>query len=107
MTKHISDTYPKNSRTNTRHRSVSRRDLEKALVEFLDYFSDEVLMNRGLKNSPSLRRVLFFRYFLSNNGNASRAAIQAGYSPKSAKQQGYRVLKWLQQEIADEALSKV
>ena len=57
-------------------------------------------MGFNLTNTPSLRRVLFFKHFLANNGNATRAAIQAGYSPKSAKQQGYRVLKWLQEEIA-------
>lgn len=79
---------------------MSRVEIERVLAAFLDSVCNERLLGRGLQNTPSLRRVLFFQYFIANNGNAARAAIQAGYSPKSAKQQGYRVLKWLQEEIA-------
>lgn len=105
MNNSTKNTYPKNNRTSTSNGAVSRRELEKVLVAFLDSVCTERLMGRGLQNTASLRRVLFFQYFIANSGNATRAAIQAGYSPKSAKQQGYRVLQWLQEEIRKESLA--
>lgn len=52
-------------------------------------------------NSRLLRQRLFLKAFVKNKGNAARAAIEAGYSPKSARQQGHRILKSLsKREIA-------
>jgi len=88
----------------TTSRVLNKRVIEEVLIEILDSACGQKLMGRGLQNTASLRRVLFFKHFLANNGNASRSAVQAGYSPKSAKQQGYRVLRWLQEEIRKESL---
>ncbi|MDD4409167.1 MAG: terminase small subunit [Candidatus Pacebacteria bacterium] len=66
----------------------------------LDHISERHLQGFGFSNTASLRRILFFQYYLSNNGNAAKAAILAGYSPKAAKQQGYRILKWIQKELS-------
>lgn len=91
-----------NNRTITTLSSMNKKEREEILVEFLDYFCDSELMGFKLSNTSSLRRVLFFKYFLLNKGNATKSAIQAGYSPKSAKQQGYRVLQWVKKEIQKE-----
>lgn len=39
------------------------------------------------------RKALFVAAYLDNGGNATQAAISAGYSPKTADQQGSRLLK--------------
>lgn len=84
---------------------IKRKEIEGALVEFLDLVCESRFEGFNLTNTAMLRRVLFFKYFLANKGNATRAAILAGYSPKSAKQQGYRTLKWLQRQISLEDYS--
>jgi hypothetical protein len=71
---------------------------DEVIIFALNYIENRYLEGIGFKNSPSMRRLLFFRAFLSNKGNATKAAIEAGYSPKSAKQQGYRTLKWIQRQ---------
>lgn len=43
------------------------------------------------KASAADRRGMFVEAFLSNNGNATEAAISAGYSKSSARRQGYRL----------------
>jgi phage terminase small subunit len=43
--------------------------------------------------SASDRRRLFVEAYLSNNNNATQAALAAGFSPKTAGQQGSRLLK--------------
>jgi len=43
-----------------------------------------------------------FVEFYSLTGNATKAAIHAGYSEKTAKQQGYRLKNQLQNQIEDE-----
>lgn len=45
------------------------------------------------KGSAEKRRALFIEAFLSNGGNASQAAISAGFSQKTAGSQGSRLLK--------------
>ena len=47
-------------------------------------------------NAPSMKKLQFLFNFLDNMGNAKEAAIKAGYSPKTAKQQGYRILREIQ-----------
>lgn len=47
----------------------------------------------GLFGARDFRLYRFLVGFFLNNGNCTKAAIYAGYSPKSAKQQGYRALK--------------
>lgn len=42
------------------------------------------------------RRQLFVESYLSNGGNATQAAIAAGFSPNAAAQQGHRLLKHVQ-----------
>lgn len=43
--------------------------------------------------SSADRRALFIEAFLSNGGNATQAAISAGYSPHSAERQGIRLTR--------------
>ena len=83
----------------------TKQESENILLESLDLICESRLEGFTISNTASLRRVLFFKYFLVNKGNATRAAILAGYSPKSAKQQGYRVLRWLQEEIRKESVA--
>lgn len=44
------------------------------------------------KSSAKARKALFVDAYLANGGNATQAAITAGYSPKTAKAQGSRLL---------------
>lgn len=44
------------------------------------------------KGSAEDRRVAFVEAYLRNGGNATQACIEAGYSAKSARQQGARML---------------
>lgn len=44
------------------------------------------------KSAAEQRRALFVEEYLANSGNATQAAIKAGYSKKTAKQQGSRLL---------------
>lgn len=76
-------------------KELNKKMVEKKLVIFLDLVSENRLEGFKLDNTATLRRILFFKFFLANRGNATKAAILAGYSPKSAKQQGYRILKWI------------
>lgn len=50
----------------------------------------------GMFNSKGYRMYLFLKNFLECRGNSTKAAILAGYSPKSAKQQGHRILRRIQ-----------
>jgi phage terminase small subunit len=43
-------------------------------------------------NAAAHRRQLFIEAYMANDGNATQAAIAAGFSPKTAKQQGSRLL---------------
>lgn len=45
------------------------------------------------KVSAEEKRTLFIEAYLSNNGNATQAAISAGYSPHSAERQGIRLTR--------------
>ncbi len=75
---------------------IFKKEKNTILISALDYISDKKLLGFGFSNTASFRRVLFFQHFLGNMGNATKAAIASGYSPNSAKQQGHRVLKWIQ-----------
>lgn len=66
------------------------------IISMLDYLNKNGFMGLGISNTATLRRIIFFQNFIGNKGNARKAAISAGYSPRCAKQQGYRVLKWIQ-----------
>jgi len=50
----------------------------------------------GLFNARGFRLYRFLAGFVENMGNCTKAAIYAGYSPRSAKQQGHRALKRIQ-----------
>lgn len=50
----------------------------------------------GMFNGRGYRKYRFINCFLKCWGNSTKAAICAGYSPRSAKQQGYRILKQIQ-----------
>ena len=50
----------------------------------------------GMFNSKGYRKYLFLKNFLECRGNSTRAAILSGYSPRSAKQQGHRILRQIQ-----------
>jgi hypothetical protein len=70
-------------------------------------FHDNEFNGFGNLNTLTLRRVIFFKYLIGNLGNATKAAIYAGYSPRSAKQQGHRLLRWVQNQLAKEGATKV
>ncbi len=64
------------------------------------YLADDLMNNTGARllpmfNAPSLRKLKFIRNFLGTN-NATQAAIAAGYSPRTAKQQAHRTLREIQ-----------
>ena len=67
----------------------------KGLVFF--YLADHLMNNTLLRylpmlNAPSMKKLRFiFNFF--NSKSAKEAAIKAGYSPKTAKQQAYRTLR--------------
>ena len=67
-------------------------------ITMLDHLSYKYFYNMNIANTASLRRIEFFKNFIMNGGNATKSAIASGYSPKCAKQQGYRVLKWIQEQ---------
>ncbi len=57
---------------------------------------------RKREKTPAWRRARFVRAYIANGGNATRAAVVAGYSPKGAGQKGYSLLQeeGVQDEIA-------
>lgn len=63
------------------------------------YIADDI-RNRnefsGLFNTKDYRMYDFMMNFLKYKGNSTKAAIASGYSPRSAKQQGHRVLLRIQ-----------
>lgn len=74
---------------------TKKKDL--AFMTAVEYIADTRLFGIRSLNTASLRRIKFYKSFMLGKGNATRAAIDAGYSPRSAKQQGHRVLKWIQE----------
>lgn len=71
----------------------------KDLVFFyiMDHMRNRTEVGRmGMFNARGYRLYRFWAGFVENMGNCTKAAIYAGYSPRSAKQQGYRALKRLQ-----------
>ncbi len=65
------------------------------------YIADEIMNDSSLKqlpmfNAPSMKRLSFLYGFISSRGNATRAAVLAGFSPKTAKQQAHRILREIQ-----------
>lgn len=64
------------------------------------YLADDLMNNTGARllpmfNAPSLKKLLFIRNFLGAK-SAKEAAIMAGYSPRTAKQQAHRILRQIQ-----------
>jgi hypothetical protein len=57
---------------------------------------------RVFANGASYRRLEFFKQFWVTKGNATKSAINCGYSPKSAKQQGHRLLRWIQRNMGQD-----
>ncbi|MBU1728287.1 hypothetical protein KKA39_03225 [Patescibacteria group bacterium] len=67
----------------------------KGLVFF--YLADHLMNNTSLKNlpmfnAPSMKKLRFFYSFFASK-SAKEAAIKAGFSPKTAKQQASRIIK--------------
>jgi len=65
------------------------------------YLTNHISCRTGLNgielfNSRGYKRYLFVMNFLKCKGNATKAAILSGYSPRSAKQQGHRILRYIQ-----------
>src|SRR3989338_9033188 len=61
------------------------------------YLADHLMNNTTLRqlpmfNAPSMKKLRFIHNFLSSKGSAKAAAIKAGFSPKTAKQQASRLL---------------
>jgi len=63
------------------------------------YLADYLRHNTAFKKIPfngfNIKRLKFFYNFLLFH-NAKKAAISAGYSPRSATQTGYRIIKTIQ-----------
>ena len=62
------------------------------------YLADHMMNDTTLRylpmfNAPSMKKLRFFYSFMETRGNATAAAIKAGYSPKTAKQQASRALR--------------
>ncbi len=73
------------------------KDKDLLLFYIADFMADN--FHEGVRvfaNGASYRRLEFYKQFWITKGNATKAAIQCGYSPKSAKQQGHRMLRWIQ-----------
>jgi len=76
------------------------------LFYIADYLADNHHFGVAVfANGASQRRLLFFKNFICYKGNATKAAIASGYSPRSAKQQGHRLLRWIQRESHNKSLS--
>ena len=65
------------------------------------YLTDHIanrtkISGASLFDGRGYRKYLFLKNFLIHKGNSTRAAISAGYSPRSAKQQGHRILRRIQ-----------
>ena len=63
------------------------------------YLADDIMNNTIARdmpmfNAPSLKKLRFIQNLFSSK-NAKEAAIKAGFSPKTAKQQASRILKEL------------
>lgn len=65
-----------------------------------DFLSEKYFAGSRFTNAAAVKRILFFNFFLIE-GSATKAAIKAGYSKKCAKQQGYRVLRWIREHLND------
>lgn len=50
----------------------------------------------GMFSGTNFKRCLFLANIFINKGNATKAAIAAGYSKRSAKSQGHRLLRFIQ-----------
>ena len=50
----------------------------------------------GMFGGADYRRLLFFLNFFKYKGNSTKTAIACGYSPRSAKSQGHRLLRYMQ-----------
>ncbi len=82
------------------------KDNYSVLFYIADFMSDTY--QEGVKvfaNGASLRRLEFYKQFISTRGNATKSAILAGYSRKTAKQQGHRLLRWIHKAQHDSSLS--
>ena len=55
--------------------------------------NDTMLRRLPMFNAPSMRKLRFIYNFLGSMGSAKEAAIRAGFSPITAKQQASRILK--------------
>lgn len=55
----------------------------------------------GLFNTINYRKYLFIKNYFICGGNATKTAVLSGYSPRSAKQQGHRILKQIQRSCRD------
>ncbi|OGH14715.1 MAG: hypothetical protein A2860_01215 [Candidatus Levybacteria bacterium RIFCSPHIGHO2_01_FULL_37_33] len=70
---------------------------ELVLFSVADFMSDNYQQGVPVfANGASYRRLQFYKHFILHTGNATKAAISSGYSQKSAKQQGHRLLRWIQ-----------
>lgn len=71
------------------HKNLVYKEIPGAVAGLIE--SNHML---GYPISPTnYRYVRFYKHFIMSGGNATKAAIAAGYSPRTAKQQGYRLLK--------------
>ena len=74
---------------------IFNRPRELLFVYLADYLHEDSGFKRIPFNGFNTRRLAFFHKILFFH-NAKKAAIAAGYSPRSAKQTGYRIVKAIQ-----------
>lgn len=76
---------------------IFRRPRDLVYFYLADHIGDLTEVGQcGMFNSIGYRRYLFLKFFLECRGNCAEAARRAGYSPRSAKQQGHRILRQIQ-----------
>jgi len=64
-----------------------------AFLYIANHIGNKTEIGMNIFSSKRYRQYLFLKGFFQNRGNSAKAARLAGYSPKTARQQGYRILK--------------
>lgn len=66
------------------------------------------IKSAGNSSAQAAHKLAVFKAaYKLNGGNATQAAIEAGYSKKTAHQAGYRLLKSIEHEIAEEQAATI
>jgi len=72
---------------------IFHKPKELAFFYAVRFIGNKTEVGMGIFNSKRYRQYLFLKGFFANRGNSAAAARDAGYSARTARQQGYRILK--------------